>query len=174
MPKVDETVINFKIYEDANEYYGLAQAKLPEVKTLTNMISGAGMSGNYDAPTLGHVDAMKMTLNFRTPTPAAIRLTEQRIHVLDFRVAQQGADTATGAIQVTGVKYILKVEPILFNPGNVKPATVADASGEYSVSYFAGFFDGKKFMEISIFDFIYFMSVKDYLEPARLALGMAA
>ena len=34
MPKIDELVINFRVYEDANEYLGMSEATLPEVSNL--------------------------------------------------------------------------------------------------------------------------------------------
>ena len=66
MPKVDESVINFAVYEDSVEYVGMAKASLPDLSALTQSISGAGIAGNVEAVILGHFDAMTLGLNFRT------------------------------------------------------------------------------------------------------------
>ena len=45
MPKIDETVIGFAVYEDATEYMGLSEVALPEISNITEEISGAGIGG---------------------------------------------------------------------------------------------------------------------------------
>ena len=44
MPKIDELIINFRVYEDANEYLGMSEAALPEVSSLVEEITGAGIA----------------------------------------------------------------------------------------------------------------------------------
>ena len=98
MPRVDELVVNFAIYEDAVEYLGMAEVELPEIAALTEEITGAGIAGNVEAVVIGHFEAMTLTLNFRTVTDATIRLNEPRIHMIDLRAAQQSENTATKKI----------------------------------------------------------------------------
>ena len=74
MPRVDQSTINWAVYEDNTEYAGMAQATLPNLTALTQSISGAGIAGNVDAVILGHFDAMSMTLNYRTMTEQACAL----------------------------------------------------------------------------------------------------
>lgn len=171
MQRIDEATINFDVYEDAVEYLGMSEVTMPEISTLTQEIQGAGIAGNVEAVITGHLAAMSMTLNFRTVTDAAIRLCEPRIHNIDLRVAQQVQNTRTGTIEVGKLKYILKVRPKKFAPGKAAPASPADASGEYAVSYFAMYKDGVKKMEVDPFNYIYFINGKDYLEEVRKALG---
>ena len=38
---MDQSIINFKVYEDSVEYVGMAQATLPDLTALTQSISGA-------------------------------------------------------------------------------------------------------------------------------------
>ena len=46
---IDQSIINFAVYEDSIEYAGMAKATLPDVTFLTQSISGAGIGGNIDA-----------------------------------------------------------------------------------------------------------------------------
>ncbi len=171
MAKVDQSVINFAVFENSTEYYGMAEATLPEISSMTEEVKGAGISGTLEAVILGHLEAMTLTLNFRTVTKEAISLLEPRDHQIDLRVAQQGKDTVAGTITVTPVKHILVVQPKKLNPGKVSPATPAEASGEYAVTYFATFIDGQKVLEIDILNFIYMVNGTDYLANVRKALG---
>ena len=123
MPKVDESVINFAVYEDSVEYVGMAKASLPELTALTQSISGAGIAGNIEAVVLGHFDAMTLGLNFRTTTEQAVRLSEPRRHTIDLRVAQQIEDPVTRAIGVQAVKHLFVVIPKKDVGGSISPAS---------------------------------------------------
>ncbi len=169
--KINEPIINFAVYEDSTEYLGLAEAGLPEATNKVEEITASGIAGSYESVITGHLDAMTLTLNWRTVTKAAISMNEPRNHQIELRVAQQTKDTVTGTVGVTKVKHVFIVQPKKFNPGKVAPAASADTAGEYSVSYWATFIDGEKVLEIDILNFIYFMNGKDYLEEVRSALG---
>ena len=169
--KIDETVIGFAAYEDANEYLGITEVALPEISNITEEIQGAGIGGKYEAVILGAIEAMTLTLNFRTVTNNAIKLHEPRQHNIDLRAAQQEKDTTTGTTNVVQVKHILVVTPKKLNPGKVATAATAEVSGEYAVSYYATYIDGKKRLEIDPLNYIYFVNGVDYLAAVRKALG---
>lgn len=171
--KVDYGITNFAVYEDATEFYGMAEVTLPEISQITEEVKGAGLSGAISGVFVGHVEAMTMTLNFRSVTADAIKLAEQRSHQLDLRAAQVIWDNTAGKYIEQKVKHVLLVTPTKFSPGKLAPAASAEASGEYAVTYFATYIDGKKKMEIDIVNFIYYVNGKDYLAEVRKALGKA-
>ena len=96
--KIQETVINFAVYEDKTEFMGIASVQLPDLTALSQQISGAGIAGNIEAIIPGHFEAMTCTINFRTTTTAALKLSEPRRHNLDIRVANQVEDTVAGKV----------------------------------------------------------------------------
>lgn len=171
MPKFDESVISFAVYEDSVEYVGMAQATLPELAALTQTISGAGIAGNVEAVIPGHYDAMSLALSFRNTTPQSIKLSEPRRHNIDLRVAQQVEDTVTGTVAVQNVKHILVVIPKRDTGGSIAPATTGDGSGEYAVRYWATYIDGVKYREIDPLNYIAYINGTDYLASTRKALG---
>lgn len=171
MAKIDELVINFAIYEDANEYLGMAEATLPDLEFLTEEINGAGIGGNVEEIIVGHLSAMTTTLNFRTVCKSAVRLLEPRVHKLDLRVAQQQQNNRTSEMVVSSVKHIMRVKPKKTALGKVAAASTADVSGEYAVSYYAMYMDGKKVTEIDPLNFICIINGYDYLAAVRKALG---
>lgn len=171
MPKFDESVINFAVYEDSIEYVGMASASLPDLASLTQSISGAGIAGNVEAVIIGHFDAMTLGLNFRTTTAQAIKLSEPRRHTIDLRVAQQTEDTVAGAVAVQSVKHILVVVPKNNVGGSIAPATPTNGSGEYAVRYWATYIDGVKMREIDPLNFICYVNGVDYLADVKRVLG---
>jgi len=171
MPKFDESVINFAVYEDSVEYAGMAKVSLPDLTALTQSVSGAGIAGNIDAVILGHFDAMTLVLNFRTTTEQAVRLSEPRRHTIDIRVAQQIEDTVAGTLRVQPVKHLFVVIPKKDAGGSIAPASPTDGSGEYAVHYWATYIDGVKKREIDPLNFICFVDGVDYLADVRKAIG---
>ena len=171
MARVDEVISNFAVYEDAVEFLGMSEATVPEVENVAEEMSGSGIGGKLESIVLGHVEAMTLTLNFRTVTAAAIKLAEPRLHRLDLRAAQQEQNTRTGIIETRSVKHILRVKPKKFSPGKLAAASAADASGEYAVYYYAINIDGVKKIEIDPLNFIYIINGIDYMKDIRKALG---
>lgn len=171
MPKQPEAYIDFEVYENATNFVGVAQATLPDISFLTQTITGAGIAGNIEAVLTGMVDAMTLTLQFRSATDAAVNLLKPTKHNIDLRVAEQYWNTVSSAKQIQADKYVMTVLPKKFSPGTVAPAAAADANGEYSVYYYAGYKDGKKLWEIDPWNYICNIGGVDYMKDVRKALG---
>ena len=171
MAKIDELVVNFAVYEDANEYLGMAEATLPDLEYLAEEMSGAGIAGNVEEIIIGHLSAMTTTLNFRTVCKAAVRLLEPRTHKLDLRVAQQQMNNRTSETTITGVKHIMRVKPKKTALGKVAAASTADVSGEYATQYYAMYMNGEKVTESDPLNFICIINCHEYLAEVRKALG---
>lgn len=171
MAKQPEAYIDFEVYEDGKNFLGVSQATLPNVAFKTQSITGAGISGDVDAVLTGMMESMELTLNFRSATDAAVSLMAPVKHTIDLRVAEQYWDTSAVQKTVQADKYVMVVVPKSTNPGNVSPASSADASGTYSVYYYAGYKNGKKMWEIDPFNYICKIGNKNYLSDVRKALG---
>ena len=59
---IDQSVINFAVYEDSVEYLGMSKATLSDVTFLTQSISGAGVGGYVEAVILGSFEAITLGL----------------------------------------------------------------------------------------------------------------
>lgn len=168
---MDQSVINFAVYEDGTEYYGMASVQMPTLSNLTQSLSGAGISGNIEEVVLGHQDAMTVTLNFHTTTPQSIALLEPRRHTIDLRIANEEEDPVTNALTVPSEKHVMVVIPKTHNVGQIAPAQPTNASGEYAVRYWATWLNGEKVREIDPMNFIYTVNGADYLADVRRAMG---
>ena len=171
MPKQPEAYIDFEVYEDQKNFMGISKATLPNINFLTQTITGAGISGNVEAVLIGMTEAMSLTLNFRNATDAAVSLMAPRKHNIDLRVAEQYWDTTNVEKSISADKYVMIVVPKNTQPGSVAPASAADASGEYSVYYYAGYRDGVKLWEIDPWNYKCEIDGVDYMADVRKALG---
>ena len=168
---MDQSNVNFAIFEDGTEYLGMASVGMPTLSNLVQSINGAGLAGNIEAVITGHVDNMTLTLNFRTTTPQSVKLSELRRHTIDLRVAQQHEDPVNNTMNAVAEKHVMVVIPKTHNVGSIAPASPSNGSGEYTVRYWATWIDGKKVREIDPMNFIYVVDGVDYLADVRKALG---
>ena len=74
--KVDNGTTNFAVYEDATEFYGMEESTLPEISQITEEVKGAGIAGAFNGAFVGHIEAMTLTLNFRSVTAEAGRAAQ--------------------------------------------------------------------------------------------------
>jgi P2 family phage contractile tail tube protein len=171
MPRLEQHIKDFDVYENGVRYYGRASATLPDLSSLTTTISGSGIAGNIDAPVTGHFDAMTLALDFRLTTGDALTLFQQRAHHIELRVANELQDTVTHEFIDQAVKHVFVVHPKKYSGGKVAPSSTADASGEFSVHYWATYVDGKKMLEIDQLNSICIVDGVDYLAGSNSILG---
>lgn len=170
--KISEAIIGYRLYEDSVERLGTAEVTLPEISNLKTEIQGAGILGVMQSNILGHIEAMTMTMNFRTFEKSVTILHEPRWHKIEIYVAQQNRDTVSGKMGIDKVKYIIEIFPGKMSPGKAAPATTGDASGEYSVGYYACEIGGKMVFEIDQRNNVYKINGTDYMADVRAALGL--
>ena len=99
MHDLDLSIVDFAVYEETTDFYGMAEIAMPDIKNMTHTVSGAGIAGNVEEVILGYVDTMTMSMKFRTMTNISAKLAEPRRHRLELRAAQQITDTSTGAVR---------------------------------------------------------------------------
>ena len=167
---IDQAIVNYAIYEDSREFLGTVDATLPNLNWLTTTISGAGIAGNVDA-VMPHLDAMNLSLSFRTATKESYSLAEHRRHNIELRASRQDEDPVSGELLQTPVKHVMVVIPKTMTAGRLAPASASDASGEYAVRYWACYIDGEQVLELDPLNYILKVNGVDYGAPVRRALG---
>lgn len=173
MSRQPEAYIDFEVYEDGKTLIGVGQVSLPEIAFMNTSITGAGVGGTVETPLAGMMEAMTMTMNFRSVTDAGVQLASPRKHNIDLRAVGQYWNTETVDKELWADKYVMVVFPKKLSPGTVAPASASDASGEYSVYYLAAYKNGQRRIEIDPFNQICYIDGVDHLADVRRALGKA-
>ena len=163
--------IDFAVYEDNDEFVGMASVKLPDKNQKVVTMNGAGIGGDVEVPVNGHYDAMTLEMNFRNYSPRVARLREHRRHNLELRVAQQNEDRVAGQVVTDAVKHVFVAIPKSASGGTVAPATPGDMAIVFSVRYWATFVNGQKLDEIDQLNRVDIINGIDYDAPVRKALG---
>lgn len=170
--KISEKLINFSVYRNGSEWLGTADVELPSLEALTETVSGAGIAGEIDSPTLGHFGSMSTTINWRTLDKPQFNLAAPITQALDFRGAQQVYDKTTGVQRSVGVRVSIRGLPKTTGLGTLAPNATVGGTNEIEVTYIKVFIDGAEVLELDKFNYIYRVNGTDYLAEIRNQLGM--
>ncbi|UNY40543.1 tail tube protein [Pararheinheimera phage vB_PsoM_KLER1-1] len=171
--QVPEKLNNFMAYNEGQSLLGVADVELPSLEAMTETVSGAGIAGEVDSPTLGHYGSMTTRINFRTITSGSLDLAAQMAHQIEFRGSQQIYDAGSGQYLTQPVKVVMKCVPKNIELGNFTVGAPTETGNEFEVNYLKIFLDGKAKVEIDKFNFIANINGKDYLESVRRDLGIS-
>lgn len=168
---IPERLNNFTLSNDANKMIGIVDLELPSLEAMTDTVSGAGIAGEIDSPTVGHFGSMTTTINFRTITGDVMSLAEQKAHNLTARGSMQIYDAGTGEYKFSNVRVVMKAIPKNLGLGTFAPASATDTSHEFEVNYLKIEIDKKEVVEIDKLNFKAVINGKDFLSAVRQFLG---
>jgi uncharacterized protein len=171
---VPQKVINGMVYalDQASQFIGVASVDLPEVSNMTETMTGFGLSGEYEAPVLGHFQDSTLTLHFHTITPDAYKLSKQQVRQLEVRTSIQFEDTSAGIFTPIAARYVFKTHPKSIKFGKIEPAKSQDLSVDMSVISFTVYYNDKRVMQFDKFNFINEVDGTDNLYVVRQQLGL--
>ena len=168
---MNEKLINFRVYNANQEVLGLADVELPTLEALSETVSGAGIAGELNSPTLGHYGPMSLKLKWRTIETDLTTLAEPKAHALELRGSIQVFDSALGEYGTQAVKIVVCAIPKTVNLGTFAPAKPTDSEAEFEVVYIKVFIAGRVKIEIDKLNFIARFGGVDKLDQVRADLG---
>lgn len=171
--QVPERLINFRVYNDSNDLLGVATVDLPEIESMSDTVSGAGIAGEVESPVLGHYSSMTTTFSWRTIEQAAMKLSVQKAHAVEVRGSQQVYDAANGEYKTVPVRASMRIVPKTVTLGTFEPGATTDTEQEFEVLYLKVFINGKTALEIDKFNYIAKFGDTDILASVRADLGLS-
>lgn len=169
---IPERLTGFSVFRNGVERMGVSDIELPNLESLTDTVSGAGIAGEIDSPTIGHYGSMRTTLNYRTLDLSMFKLAAPKGHALDFRGAQQVYDSAASEYKLSQVRVSVRGIPVNVTPGSFETNASTSSSIEIECTYMMIMIEGVKVIEIDKYNYIAFIDGVDYLAAYRKALGL--
>jgi len=110
MNQIPEKINAYNIYNDNSKLIGVSEeVTLPDLESITETISGPGILGEIDSPTIGHFGSIELTIPFRSATEELYGLCVQNKPVsLTLRAAQQTIDPSTNEVSMIGVRVAVR------------------------------------------------------------------
>ena len=138
------TKINkYNVYAKGNKLLGRGdEMELPKFETPGETVSGAGILGEIDDPTVGYFTNQTMDVPFRVLDQAAVDMLDMTKAVqLEIRGAQQTTDSEGNIVVVRG-------RPNSFTPGKLKNGSTMDTAISLSILYILIELDGESMVEL--------------------------
>jgi P2 family phage contractile tail tube protein len=167
---IPEVLNNFKVYNgDGDEYLGItSEMSLAELSAITATISGAGMSGTYDVPVVGHYDSINQEIPFRVLEKSGVSLLNtMKVVRLNVRGAIQCTDKGTGVSEMVGFRYVCGGRCTSFNMGSAQPGQPMNGSATINATYILIEVGGEKIVEIDKLNNVCRIDGVDLLEQVR-------
>lgn len=161
----------FLVNNDGVEEFGIADVELPDLEYMNDKMTGAGIGGEVEMPTVGHYQSMVTKTTWRVITKDSIDLSAPKAHNLEFVGSQQVFDSGTGEILQQSVKINTRLIPKKFGFGKLDTSTKTGTSNEFETIYLKLTIDDVEIIEIDKFNYIAKINGVDYMAPVRTALG---
>lgn len=165
---VPEKINEYNIYNDADKLIGAtASLDLPEGTMKTSTVSGMGINGEIESPTVGQFEKMEQAINFNTLYSGYMDLQSPLKTVcLTIRAAQQVYDKDGGYV-FKGLRVVERGRVKSFKPGKVEKGESMDASVTLELTYLLIEVDGVKVTEIDKLNGVYIVNGEDILAGVK-------
>jgi len=171
--QIPEKIVNFEAYDsETGRFLGLVDITNPSIEPMTSTVSGAGIGGEIEVPTLGHFKSMEVQFSWRTVTDAALALEEPKAHTISLYAAQQELDAGTGELKVVSIKEVVRGRMKKDDLGKLAVGADTGATTTLELDYFKLDKDDTNVIEIDKYNQIFKVNGKDYLSDVRRALGL--
>lgn len=149
MKTIPTKLNKYNVYNAGNRLLGAGdEVPLPSFEGSSEKVSGAGVLGEFDDPTVGYFGNMEMEIPFRVLDEEAVDMLDQTKAVhLELRGAEQTTD-AGGDINFRPVRVVVRGRMKDFEPGKLKAGNGMETSVKLTVIYILIELEGEPMVEL--------------------------
>ncbi len=169
MYNIPSKINSFNVYKDGTRLIGISEeVTLPDFESLTETLSGPGILGEVDDPTLGHFSSMEMEIPFRTMDSDLFILSDDISAVtITLRGSIQYTVNETGATAFKPMRVVVRGKNKGITGGKAKQGSGTSSSIKLEILYILIEIDSVTEIELDKLNFIYKVHGKDLLEKVR-------
>ena len=157
---IPEKINEYNAYLDGTKMIGVAASvTLPEVNMKTSTVSGVGVNGELDSPTIGQFESMEQEIQFNTLYSSAMDMLSPLSTVnLTLQVYDKQGGYNFKGLRVVEIGRVKK-----FNPGKVEKGEAMEATVTLELTYLMIEVDGQQLLEVDKLNGIYKVNGTDML-----------
>ena len=158
----------FNVYKDGNTLAGLSgEVTLPDFEAISETISGPGILGEIDEPSIGHFGSQEIEIRLRIITNDIFTLMNPGDEVnLTLRGSIQ-VNTNGGGVDYVGLRVIFRGKCKSFTGGTVKQGAAMASAIKLELTYIRIDLNGEAKVELDKLNSVYKLNGVDILEKAR-------
>ena len=173
MPKRSEQTVAFRIYHQGKDFLGVATIEMPQVQQMTETLSGSGIAGEIENPTIGITQSMTCKLSFISITPEAFKALDwTESDLWECYSSMQITDDATGVRDSVPYQINFVGRAKSFPLGSLEQGKKHGNEVEFEIIRLEVLLDGTEKLLISKLDFIYRVDGNDMLQKVRQQTGL--
>ena len=169
---INETLIQYEVYDNGTRLLGIATVELPELKFKTTEVSGAGVAGTLDTPIQGSTESLELKISWRTLYKTAVKMLKHGAISLSLRAALQAYDASAGKVQIIPLRIDVRGRVKGATLGSLKPAEQMENETTLELDYLKIEVNSETTAEVDKYNFIYKVNGTDYLAKVRRAVGL--
>ena len=144
------------------------EVTLPDFDALTETLSGAGILGEIDEPTLGHFGASEIEIPFLMVDNQMFEMMDMSNSInLTLRISNQAIEQANFKTDFMPSRVVIKGKKKGFTMGSAKQGSAMKPSVKVEILYILIEVNGKKKFELDKLNAVYKVNDKDLLQKAR-------
>lgn len=118
---IPEVINNFNVYKSGNRMIGVTnEMTLPDIVSMTETISGAGLLGEYETVLLGHYSSIELEIPFRILEDDIFSLANPMdVQEITLRGTQQISDR-DASLKTQGMRIVVRGRVKSFKEGTLK------------------------------------------------------
>ena len=164
---IPDKINMFNVYHKGTKLIGVSdEVTLPDLESMTETTSGAGILGEIDSPTVGQYGSMEMEIPFRILSTDMFSLISPE-QVVDVTLRASEQTLASNGLDFKGVRVVVRGLFKKFTGGSVKQGSPTNSSVTVELLYYMLELDGKKVMELDKLNGVCVVNGKDVLSKAR-------
>ena len=163
--KTIPTKINrYNVYNAGNRLLGMGdEMPLPDFESLTETISGAGILGEIDDPTVGYFTNQEVEIPFRVTDEEAVDMLDMTKAVpLTIRGAAQTTNSE-GDIEFRQIRVVIRGRSANFTPGKLKAGSQMETKLTLTLLYILIEMDGEPLVELDKLNEVFKIRGRDVL-----------
>ena len=168
MNTIPTKINKYNVYNEGNRLLGMGdEMTLPDFEASSETISGAGILGEVDDPTVGYFGNQEVEIPFRVLDQEAMDMMDMTKAVqLTIRGAQQTTNSA-GDIEYRQMRVVIRGRAAKFSPGKVKAGAAMETKVTLTMLYILIELDGKSVLELDKFNEVYKVNGVDVLATIK-------
>ena len=173
MPKRPEQTVAYRVYHQGSDFLGIATLEMPQIQCMTETLSGSGIAGEIENPTIGITQSMTCKMTFTSITPEVFKALDWTQPALfECWSALQVTDDATGAR--TSIPYKVNVlgRAKSFPLGTQEQGKKHGNELELEITRLEVILDGQEKLLIDKLNFLHRVNGTDLLGKVRAQIGL--
>ena len=168
MNTIPTKINRYNVYNKGNRLLGVGEEMtLPDFEPSSETVTGAGILGEIDDPTVGYFGNQEMEIPFRILDNEATDMLDMTKAVqLEIRGAAQTTNSE-GDIEYQGVRVVVRGRSNKFTTGKLKAGNPMDTSITLSILYILIELDGVSVLELDKLNEVFKINGNDILAKVK-------